>query len=644
MKTKFLLAAILLVASCTAEAYDIPTKTIASHSFKLSLKPLNDESLDARAAELYISRFPESGWIYEGECEKVVGSPDKKFAKVVEVESDGDYYFISRGADAVGMAKPPHKSETPQVRVTVDTQSPKVRFISPVEGTILKSGENVRLDWVASDKNLALTGIDIYYTDGKTGEWMKLASNLPNTGHYAWQVPLAEFDALQFKVTARDIAGNIGEGISNTPYKVMLPNKVAESYKVKLPVEVELTPVQPSLLDSQIQVKTMPANMDITIKADEYIEKDPRPVSSHPELDANNTDIPKAEKDVGRAAYIAYVMGGNLVRQGRLKDSLRYYRTAVDADPNFHQAWNDLALVYKQLGAYSKADSCIVKALAIDPSSPRYLNTRGSIYQGAGFEILEDPASAEESLARANDLILFSVKTYGDAVAAAQKKGKLAECAETYFHLGEICYFANQDATGARQYWVKILDLHSPTPDLDNIILDHDTPQEQLSRSIYEKNTELWVDLKSWQMWAREYLQQLNNLERGLVQPRAPISTGQFQQYANPNLGANGLQPQAATSQAYGLNPSGKYYQSVPVQPQYQGSPYTNPQDPQYQGVPYNKGIPMSQAPQGQYVMPSKQQPGTNIYVPLQAQTIPPQGAWSRADYGSAPDYTYRQQ
>ncbi len=639
MKIKTFILSLLLF-SCYAQAYEIPLKTIDSHTFKLSLKPTDEESRDAMAADLYITRFPESGWIYEGSCDKIPNDSDKKFTRVVTVDSDGDYYFISKGGDAAGMAKPPHKNDFPQVKVTVDTTPPKVRFVAPVHGTILKSGETIRIDWVAEDKNMALTPIDIYYTDGKSGEWQKLAENQPNTGHYQWQVPLAQYNGLKFKVSARDIAGNTAEAVSEDAYRVMLPDKIAEIHKVSLPVEVELNPVQPSLLDRQIKVETLTAATETAAETDGYIKKDPRPKTEHPELDANDANIPRAEKDVGRAAYIAYIMGSNLVRQGRLKDSLRYYRTAVDADPNFHQAWNDMALVYKQLGAFAKADSCIVKSLALVPNSPRYLNTRGAIYQGAGFEILQDPASAEESLARANDLILFAVKSYGDAVAAAQKQGKLAECAETYFHLGEICYFANQDATGARQYWIKVLDLHSPTPDLDNIILDHDTPQEQLSRSIYEKNTELWVNLKSWQMWAREYIEQLNNLERGLVQPRAPISTGQFQQYANPALGASALQPQAAGSGAYGLNPSGKYYSTTPPVV-YQGSPYTNPNAKEYQGVTYNQGVPMSQVPQGKYIIPDN---GTSIYVPLQANTIPPQGAWSRADYGSTPDYTYKQQ
>ena len=636
MKRILIILTVILLSS-TAQAYDIPSKAIASHTFKLSLKPKDAESLDARTADLYITRFPDSGWIYEGECQPVSGSKDKKFSRVITVETDGDYYFTSRGGDAAGIASPPHQSDTPQIKVTVDTKKPKVRFLAPLKDTILEAGENIRIEWLASDKNLALTPIDIFYTDGKSGTWQTIASAQPNTGHFQWQVPLAEYKNLQFKITARDSAGNIAEVISENTYQVKLPNRIADKYQPVLPVTVELNPVQPSLLDTGIKVEAIPASTDVTIKADEYIADDPRPETKYPELDANDANIPRAEKDVGRAAYIAYIMGSNLVRQGRLKDSLRYYRTAVDSDPNFHQAWNDMALVYKQLGAFSKADACIVKSLALVPESPRYINTRGSIYQGAGFEILQDPASAEESLARANDLILFAVKCYGDAVAAAQKQGKLAECAETYFHLGEICYFANQDATGARQYWIKILDLHSPTPDLDNIILDHNTPQEDLSRSIYEKNTELWVDLKSWQMWAREYLEQLNNLERGLIQPRAPLGTGEFQRYATPNLGASALQPQAAGAGAYGLNPSGKYYSTTPPVI-YQSAP----KQPQISTG--NQSTPLSQAPQGKYILPSRQNPGTNIYVPMQANTIPPQGSWSRANYGSAPDYTYRQQ
>ena len=633
MKTIFTILTVILLGY-TARAYDIPSRAIASHTFKLSLKPKDNESQDARTADLYITRFPNSGWIYEGECQPVKDNTDKKFSRVVTVQTDGDYYFTSRGGDAAGIASPPHQSDTPQIKVTVDTEQPKVKFLAPLKDTVLQDGENIRIEWIASDKNLALTPIAIFYTDGKSGTWQKITSAQPNTGHYQWQVPLAEYQNLKFKITARDRAGNIGEIISPDSYRVKLPDRIAEKYRPELPVSVDLNPVKPSLLDTGIKVEAIPASTNTAVKAKKYVAKDPRPKTKYPELDANDANIPRAEKDVGRAAYIAYIMGSNLVRQGRLKDSLRYYRTAVDSDPNFHQAWNDMALVYKQLGAFSKADACIVKSLALVPDSARYLNTRGAIYQGAGFEILQDPASAEESLARANDLILFAVKCYGDAVAAAQKQGKLAECAETYFHLGEICYFANQDATGARQYWLKILDLHSPTPDLDNIILDHNTPQENLSRSIYEKNTELWVDLQSWQMWAREYIEQLNNLERGLVQPRAPISTGNFQQYATQNLGTTVRQPQAAGAGAYGLNPSGRYYSTTP--------PII------YQSAPDNTRIttpqPLSKAPQGEYLIPSRQNPGNNLYVPMQANSIPPQGSWARANYGNSPDYTYRQQ
>lgn len=613
MKIKLFL---LIMASFiwSAQAYETPSKIIGSSTFRLSLKPIDSDSLDARTAELYITRFPQSGWLYEGRCDPdPQNSQNKIFNRVVKVAGDGEYYFISRGGDAAGMSPPPLNNDKPQIKIIVDTTSPKLRFIAPAAGTILQAGQQVSIEWVADDTNMALTPIDIFYTDGKSEEWQQIALTQPNTGRFNWQVPLAEYSNMRLKITCRDKAGNTAEITSPAGYKVMLPQKETQLFQADLPVAVELTPAAPALLSRQVETIPAVEEMKKDSPVKKYLTEDPRPQTAYPQLDANDASIPKAEKDVGRAAYVAYVMGGNLVRQGRLKDSLRYYRTAVDADPNFHHAWNDLALIYKQLGAFSKADSCIVKALALVPDSPRYLNTRGAIYQAAGFEILQDPASAEESLARANDLILFSVKNYGDAIAAAQKEGKLAECAETYFHLGEICYFANQDPTGARQYWIKILDLHSPTPDLDNIILDRDTPQEQLSQSIYEKNTELWVDLKSWQMWAREYLQQLNNLERGLIDPRAPISTGQFQQYANPNLGAQYNTPQAASPQVYSLNPAGNY-----------------------------PGTEIVRQPQAEYIIP--QQQGVDTYIPLQANTIPPQGKWSRADYGSAPDYTYRNQ
>lgn len=532
-----------MLAAAAAYGNEVPVKYVNAHSFVVSVKPADEQSRNAMAAELYLSRFPENGWLDEGPCEVKLENAEKVFVRTVKVPGDGSYYFTSRGIDRVGQAAAPLRGEPAQVRVNVDTRAPKVEILRPAPNTILREGENLRLEWTAADEYLKLNAVDLYYSeDGET--WKILARKQPHTGHYQLEVPAIARPGrdgngtLFFKVTASDEADNLGEAVSPKPYKVMPRPRVAVNAQA----------------DDNARAPRPPA----TANADKYLDKDPRPATKHPELDANDAEIPARAANDGKTAYIAYVMGGNLVRQGRLKDSLRYFRSAVDIDPDFDEAWNDMALVYRQLGAFTKADSCIVKALKIEPENPRYLNTRGLIYQNAGLDILRDPASGDESLARANDLILFAVKTYGAAVDNALRQGTLAERAETYFHLGEICYFANQDPTGARQYWLKVLELHTPTPALDEVMLDQGTAQEKLTRSIYEKNTELWVNLQTWQRWAREHLRQLNDLERGVALPRAPFSGAQFTPAGVVAMGA-GTGPAAASPESFTLLPDGSY-------------------------------------------------------------------------------------
>ncbi|GHV22305.1 hypothetical protein AGMMS49959_12880 [Planctomycetales bacterium] len=546
----------------TARADEPPVKYVNTHSFLVQVKPADRDARDAVAAELYISRFPQSGWLPEGACAVAGDYGDKTFSRTVSVPGDGAYFFTSRGVDRVGAAPAPRPGEAAQVKVIADTAAPQVKIITPLRHAIFRAGENARLEWTATDQNLALNGVGIYYsTDG--ANWNAVAENLPNTGHYNWQIPPENF---YLRVTARDNAGNTGGDESPAPFKVMVGgsqfasaaavnnNNVGENATPTVYYPEAVVGTRPAATETLAPNIPNETPKNAPAAADKFLPTDPRPATRHPQLDANDGEIPQRADD-GKAAYIAYVMGGNLVRQGRLKDSLRYFRSAVDIDPNFDQAWNDMGLVYKQLGAFTKADACLVRALNIEPENPRYLNARGTIYQAAGLDILRDPSSGDESLARANDLILFAVKTFGAAVDEALRRGSLAERAETYFHLGEICYFANQDPTGARQYWLKVLDLHTPTPDLDEVMLDRGTPQERLTRSVYEKNTELWVNLNTWREWAREYIRQLNDLERGVELPRAPFGGSLFAPLA---LGA-GTAPVAASPETLTLLPDGSY-------------------------------------------------------------------------------------
>lgn len=285
---------------------------------------------------------------------------------------------------------------------------------------------------------------------------------------------------------------------------------------------------------------------------------DPRPCSTHPQLNANSPCLP-GQPDCAskaRSACIAYVMAGNLVRQGRLKDALRYYRTAVDADPGFAAAWNDFSVAYRRLGAWSKADRCIVEAIALRPDDPLYLHNRGEIYQAYGLSILMDPTSGDESLSRGHELIHKAIRFYGEAIDLGHTQGRLAERAGTYFRLGEISYYANTDLAGARQYWLKVMELHAPTPDLDNVMIDRDTACADRTLNIYEKHTELKVELEVWQRWARACIEQLNAMERG-VAPQG-VMRGGVHGAVGQAMGTAGHTPQPVDRISHPVEPMGE--------------------------------------------------------------------------------------
>lgn len=531
------------------------TVYLNTRSFHVTIVPADEESRDIRAADLYMTRFRESGWDYYGPCEILGAGETLRFRCPVTVDGDGSFYFASRGVDGAGEAPAPTPDTVPQAHVVVDTTPPMLALTNPVPGTVLRVGEEIRIQWRARDENFGATPVVLFVQTGDA-EWTPLGDPQPEMGYHIWEVPDTRGEPIRFMAQATDLAGNLAEDILPGSFRVRHPSdagvvptpETVTAIRETLPApqtgnalpDVPVQALRPDT-DPETRTERPRSTVRMYIEAHEADALDPRPVTRHPEFDVNDDALPEryGGESKARAAYVAYIMAGNLVRQERLKDALRYYRTSVDADPNFDKAWNDMAMVYKQLGAFMKADAAIVRALTIEPRDAQYVHNRGEIYQRAGLAKLQDPASSDEDLAYANELIHFAIRMYGRALEFAQQEGRLAERAGTYFRLGEICYFANQDMAGARQYWNKVLELHTPTPDLDNVMLDRGTPDEHRTRQIYRKNTELRLNLETWQNWARAYLRQLNDLERGIY-PGAP--SGGADPHASHSLSAYPVQ------------------------------------------------------------------------------------------------------
>ncbi|MHC4885292.1 MAG: tetratricopeptide repeat protein [Planctomycetota bacterium] len=238
------------------------------------------------------------------------------------------------------------------------------------------------------------------------------------------------------------------------------------------------------------------------------------------------------------AALVAYTMGGNLVRQGRHRDALQYYNTAISVDPKFVEAMNDAALIYKMERDYETGKHLLQRAVLIEPEMSGLHHSLGEILQAQGLEQL-----SRNELDAGTVSIQEAIKSYGRAIDVAVKQGILATRAASYFRLGEVCYYANNDPAGARQYWEQVLRLHTPTPILG------EKPEN------FWRLTRTRVDLVTWQNWAKQYLNQLNTLAKEATpQP----SSGAPATHAAP---AVGVRPRKAKSKKRGTWQSSNMWQ-----------------------------------------------------------------------------------
>jgi hypothetical protein len=71
--------------------------------------------------------------------------------------------------------------------------------------------------WSASDRNLTATPITLEWSAESSKGWELIATQLPNTGTYTWQMPPNLPPRVYLRVTAVDTAGNRGVVATSEP-------------------------------------------------------------------------------------------------------------------------------------------------------------------------------------------------------------------------------------------------------------------------------------------------------------------------------------------------------------------------------------------------------------------------------------------
>lgn len=468
----------LLAADTIIETY------VNQREFLVTVAPADEESRNAKSAELYQALDPQREWKRLGACETVRKGGEPRFLRVVTVETDGIYYYTSRPVVGEGESVPPPAGSRPQAMVIVDTLPPVVELLEPRDGATPTAGSDVRLRWVARDENIAENPVSIAYSVDGGETWVGVADGLPSAGTSEWNIPGQLSGPLLLRVLARDRAGNVGLALRSLEITPMPPVKEKPAPEAKTPE----SPKQP-----------------------EPVKEEPKPTKTEPECGSQK-------------AWMYYYMAINLTRQGKPKDALQYYWKAVSLDPCLTDAWADIALLYRELGAYKTAHEALAKAQEREPDRPDFIHLEGEIYHAEGMARLQN-ANGPEDRREAQRLISKAVELYGRTLEIAKREWRLAEQAPTYFRLGEICYFVNLDMEGARAYWTKILELFSPTPNIDLMLWSYG-PERDEARDLYRRYTHMRVSLETWQGWARGYLEQLDERQRQGIMDVSPEPSG----------------------------------------------------------------------------------------------------------------------
>jgi hypothetical protein len=110
----------------------------------------------------------------------------------------------------------------------VDNAAPLVTLNAPNGGENWGRGSAQSITWSASD-NVGVTGIDLAYsTDGGANYPNAIASNIANTGSFAWTVPNDPNNTMRVRVTARDAASHATSDASNGNFSIIVdPDLVA---------------------------------------------------------------------------------------------------------------------------------------------------------------------------------------------------------------------------------------------------------------------------------------------------------------------------------------------------------------------------------------------------------------------------------
>lgn len=177
-----------------------------SRNIKLPIEYKKDRK-QIRQVLLLVARNQENTWYQEAEV-----TPDRD-AFVYTAKDDGVYWFKMVIVDLQGKKDPPDVTrETPDLKVLVDTVKPVVQFTN-----VKRNGEEVVVEWKVDEKHPDEAANRVFFrpNGAADGYWQEVS--LPPGSKNGVRFPAGTTGPVTLKVTAKDLAGNLGEAVGELP-------------------------------------------------------------------------------------------------------------------------------------------------------------------------------------------------------------------------------------------------------------------------------------------------------------------------------------------------------------------------------------------------------------------------------------------
>jgi hypothetical protein len=170
--------------------------------------------------ELWGSRDGGKNW------SRYAQDDDNRSPLIVTVDEEGLYGFriVVQNAGS-SIAETPRAGDSPELWVSVDLKRPVVE-LTAIERGQGNVADHLMLRWRATDNNLEPRPIGLFYSSRPTGPWSAIATNLENTGEYAWRVERYVPARFYLRIEARDTAGNLAAYQTREPVEFS-PGSVA---------------------------------------------------------------------------------------------------------------------------------------------------------------------------------------------------------------------------------------------------------------------------------------------------------------------------------------------------------------------------------------------------------------------------------